>query len=67
MLLYFKTKICIQIEHPNIKLILNTYLVFLISMIPDVDFRLQVITWQGEYGQCEGRKWSLARQHLART
>ena len=26
MLLYFKTKICIQIEHSNIKLILNTYL-----------------------------------------
>ena len=67
MLLYFKTKICIQIEHPNIKLILNTYLVFLISMIPDAVFRLQLITLRGEREHREGRMWPLARQHLART
>ena len=34
MLLYFKTKICIQIEHSNIKLILNTYLRFELLYTP---------------------------------
>ena len=34
MLLYFKTKTCIQIEHSNIKLIFITYLSSTIAPIP---------------------------------
>ena len=40
MLLYFKTKTCIKIEHANIKLIFITYLVYIIWQ--------QIYTFKGE-------------------